>query len=182
MAKRKSTDGKLYGWHFVKDDGRTGKGDIKVIVGAKLVLPKGVKPKLCYTGFHASLRLIDALRYAPGDKVCYVELSGEIIEGDDKVVASERKVIWMADAKLAIKIFAIQIAERALIRERKAGRVRDERLRLGLKTAKKFLLGKASLLELENAGAAANAAKNKEINYQNRKLEKMLLALRPKNV
>ena len=48
------------------------------------------KPKLCEHGLHASERLIDALKYAPGVIVWYVELDGKMDVGDDKIAAQKR--------------------------------------------------------------------------------------------
>jgi hypothetical protein len=50
--------------------------------------------------------LIDALSYAPGSILCRVELGGEIIESDDKVVATERTVIAMANVSVELRTFA----------------------------------------------------------------------------
>lgn len=67
-------------------------GDNRVIRTGRTHTVKG-KIKLCFRGLHASRRVLDALRYAPGPILYEVELSGEIIEDTTKVVASERKYI-----------------------------------------------------------------------------------------
>ena len=53
---------------------------------------------LCEKGLHASLCPFDALQYAPGPNLALVELRGEIIKGDDKLCASERRIIARFDA------------------------------------------------------------------------------------
>jgi hypothetical protein len=68
----------------------------------------------CKNGLHASRRIIDALKYAPGPIICRVELSGEIIYDTDKAVARHRKVIWMLDATNVLHEFACRCAEDAL--------------------------------------------------------------------
>jgi len=54
--------------------------------------------KLCHRGLHASVRAIDALKYARSSVVWEVELGGEIIKGDDKCVATERTYLRRIDA------------------------------------------------------------------------------------
>ena len=51
------------------------------------------KPILCQQGLHASKEPFDALKYAKGNYIYEVELAGEIVEGDDKVVATSRTYI-----------------------------------------------------------------------------------------
>jgi len=60
---------------------------------------------LCENGMHASRRALDALLYAPGPVVCRVELSGEIIEDDDKMCARRRTILAMADATDTLHAF-----------------------------------------------------------------------------
>jgi hypothetical protein len=54
---------------------------------------------MCSSGLHASVHPYDALQYAPGSHLHRVELAGQIIKGDDKVVASRRKIIATIDAE-----------------------------------------------------------------------------------
>jgi len=52
--------------------------------------------KLCESGFHACMKLIDCFRYYdfdPENKVAEVEMGGEIIHGDDKSVCSEITIV-----------------------------------------------------------------------------------------
>ena len=67
-------------------------------------------PVLCEHGLHASKRAIDALHYAPGSYLWIVELSGEIVEGDDKVVATERTYIKGFDATNILREFSRKVA------------------------------------------------------------------------
>ena len=76
-------------WHFVGDtlrDGRPIPED-----GVKLV-HEGILI-MCQSGLHASKEPSDALQYAPGHILCYVDCGGKIIHGDDKLVCSERTII-----------------------------------------------------------------------------------------
>ncbi len=61
---------------------------------------------LCRRGLHASVRLIDALTYAPGSTLSRVELSGEILTDNDKIVATDRRVLWTIDATDLLRRFA----------------------------------------------------------------------------
>ena len=51
------------------------------------------KPVLCEHGLHGSEKILDALEYAPGSIVWYVELDGEMDIGDDKISAQKRMYI-----------------------------------------------------------------------------------------
>ena len=62
--------------------------------------------ELCAHGLHASKRIVDALADAPGPYLWLVELSGEIIEGDDKIVATERTYLAGFDATKTLRLFA----------------------------------------------------------------------------
>lgn len=62
--------------------------------------------ELCEAGLHASVCPLDALQYAPGNTLCLVDLGGEIIHGDDKVVASRRRIIARIDAEPLMREFA----------------------------------------------------------------------------
>ena len=55
----------------------------------------------CSSGLHASRRLIDALRYAPGGTLHRVSMRGEIIEHNgDKIVARQRRIEWSLSAEV----------------------------------------------------------------------------------
>lgn len=62
--------------------------------------------KLCSYGLHASRHPADALRYAPGSNLALVDLSGDVLEGDDKLCASERTIIARIDATPLLRQFA----------------------------------------------------------------------------
>ena len=202
MKKQKS----VLAWHFLPDDGLTSyKPRQKVEVGKPLTFDG--KPLLCRQGYHASRRAIDALQYAPGALVCRVRLSGTIVEGDDKLVATERTVLWMADATRVLHLFACDEAERALNeRLAKYGEKPDPRSLAAIATKRKWVDGKATDKELgvaraaawwaaaayaaDAAAAAAAAARDAYDAYdaacaaddasaaQNKRLEKALMALR----
>lgn len=91
----------MLAWHWISD-GRP------MVVG-ETVTHEGPL-ELCASGLHASERLLDALRYAPGAVVCRVECDGEIVRGEDKFVCRSRRVLWVLDATAMLRAFARQCA------------------------------------------------------------------------
>ena len=163
-------------WHFLQDNGRLWWGPSGEMPGPKVKVGQTltVKPPLimCAHGLHASLNVFDALGYAPGALICRVELSGEIIKDPDKVVASERTILWMVDATNALFEFSCWCAERAL----KQANVTDERSWAAIHTRRAWLRGDATDADLDAARAAARAAEEKA---QKRKLTKSINRLKP---
>ena len=100
----------MEGWHFLRADGCLNyPPHTRVEVGRTLTVQLPLK--LCEHGLHASRRAIDALGYGPGAIVCRVRLGGSVFEDGDKAVATERTVIWMADATVILYEFACWAAE-----------------------------------------------------------------------
>ena len=64
-------------------------------IGKEYELPEGVNPSLCNAGFHACENPADVFAYyAPSEsRYCIVELSGQIVRGDDKSCASRIKIV-----------------------------------------------------------------------------------------
>ena len=62
--------------------------------------------KACGKGLHASLRMIDALKYAPGAYLWLVDIGGEIDKSDDKICGTERSYLSGFDATKTLRIFA----------------------------------------------------------------------------
>lgn len=96
-------------WHFCREDMRLGYGDGRQIKIGETITVEG-DIELCRHGLHASKKLIDALQYAPGPILCKVELGGNVINGADKVVASERTVVAYADCTDVLREFARKCA------------------------------------------------------------------------
>lgn len=145
------------GWHFLAEDCQLRYNDGREVTPGRMYRAKGALV-LCENGMHASASAMDALKYAPGPIICRVELSGDLIEGEDKAVARCRKVRWMADATRTLHLFAVWCAERALIRERKAGHEPDPHSWDALKVKRAWLDGKATDDELAAAWDAAWSA------------------------
>lgn len=89
-------------WHFVAGTLRDGRPVPKDGVW----LRRDGQIRICESGLHASLRPWDALRYAPGATLCYVECRGDIHEHDDKLVCRERRIIMRADVTETLRYFA----------------------------------------------------------------------------
>ena len=99
----------MLGWHFAADDRKLRYDDGRII-------RKGIthivdcEPVLCERGLHASKRIVDALRYAPGSVICRVKLGGKIVHGDDKSCATERTYLAVIDGEKLLRDFARQCA------------------------------------------------------------------------
>ena len=89
-------------WHFVNEtlrDGRPIPPDGEWLVhDGELIM--------CGSGLHASVRILDALIYAPGNTICRVEVDGEILHDDDKLVAEKRKILWRIEGEQVLTAFA----------------------------------------------------------------------------
>ena len=93
----------MLAYHFVADklrDGRNIPADGEWLIHEGELIP-------CQSGLHASEHPFDALRYAPENTLCLVELDGEIIShNDDKVVARRRRIVKRVDATNMLRRFA----------------------------------------------------------------------------
>lgn len=140
-------------WHFLRDDRRLQFPPHTLVKPGQTLR---VEPPLdmCRRGLHASRGPLDALYYAPDPIVCRVRLSGEILDGGDKLCASERTVLWMADATKVLHEFACWCAEQALLRERAAGREPDPRCWAAVKAKRTWLRGEIDDATLEAARSA----------------------------
>jgi len=100
-------DTEIEAWHFCADtlrDGRPIPPDGEWLVHEGDVIP-------CLAGLHASVRLIDALEYAPGSTLCRVILRGDIQHhANDKIVGRERQIVWRIDAAAVLREFARRCA------------------------------------------------------------------------
>ena len=101
---------KLLAWHFSTSD-RLCRFDGREIVAGKTL---AVEPPLsrCYHGLHASVNILDACNYAPGSYIWRVELSGEVIKGDDKAaIEAKTEALMTASQKLGEKMYAAEQAK-----------------------------------------------------------------------
>ena len=78
------------GWHFTRGD-KLRDGRPIPPVGEVLVHEGSLE--LCLRGLHCSVRLIDALMYAPGATLHQVSFGGDVFWGVDKLVSSKRTIL-----------------------------------------------------------------------------------------
>jgi hypothetical protein len=95
-------------WHFLADTGLLRDGSVPPLDGEWLKYDG--KLSLCRNGLHASVRALDALLFAPGNVVCLVEIGGEMVQEDDKLVCSARKILARANAEEVLRDFARKCA------------------------------------------------------------------------
>lgn len=173
-------------WHFTRDDGTTEylteREEVGCTYGAVGVIV------LCKNGLHGSISPLDALSNAPGFAVRRVRHSGTIVRGDDKLCSSERTLLWEANARTVILLFAADCAEHALLREREAGREPDARSWAAIETIRGYIAGTCSHGQLRAAGAAGAAAEAAEAawaaeaaerEWQHAELHRRLMTLAP---
>jgi hypothetical protein len=89
-------------WHFVGDTLRDGR---PVPADGEWLTHDGPLA-LCASGLHASIDPWHALQYAPGGTLCPVELDGEVLYGDDKLVARRRRIVRRVDMTAHLRAFA----------------------------------------------------------------------------
>jgi len=89
----------ILAWHFLPANKRLQHGDNRLVRAGCTYRYRGTEPiALGEAGMHASTDILDALKYAGGPMLCRVEMSGEMIQGDDQLVATARKVLWVIPA------------------------------------------------------------------------------------
>ena len=82
-------------YKFLMDNYKAMYGDFQYEIGETYIHNGYIE--LCKAGFHASGEIKDAIRYCSGSHLVEVELGGKIIEGLDKVVASEITILKELD-------------------------------------------------------------------------------------
>ena len=89
-------------WHFVGETLRDG----SPIPDDGVPLIFDGEPELCVRGLHASIDPFDALQYAPGVTLCYVDCGGTILYGYDKIACTRRTIIRRMDATEMLRYYA----------------------------------------------------------------------------
>ena len=138
-------------YHFLSSDGTANGGYRPAPVGEWE--PEIPDPVLCQRGYHGSVRVLDALKYATGPILQRCEYRG-VVHGDDKLVAVSRRALCRANATALLRIFAVRCAEEALSRLAKP----DPRSLAACEVASRHALGQATDRELAAAWTAAWAA------------------------
>ena len=150
----------LLAWHFLNEDERLGYGRRSKVHVDQTLRRDPAKLALCSYGLHASVRPIDALKYAPGPVVCRVRLGGTIIEDGDKCVASRRTVLWMANAERELRLFACWSVRNTPLADGRTvwDLLTDKRSQTAVEVAERYADGLATVEELDAARDAARAA------------------------
>lgn len=135
-------------WHFVKANGKRRGG---LIEEAGKTYHFDGDPVMCNCGLHASRRLIDALKFAPGTRLRRVSCWGLGAEDQDKLVCRHRKVLWEMDVTMILHEFACRVAEDAL----RTAKAKDERSWNAIRVKRAWIKGEATDGELTAVGNAA---------------------------
>ena len=169
-----------FAWHFLASDKA---GNPMLRDGRPLVVGQWYEHTgplvMCESGYHASVRALDALDYAPGPWISLCEIDGTIEYGDDKLVATRRRALWCYDATEVLRLFARQCAlDVAHLWEM------PDVVRQYLETGDEAIRDAARAAALADASAAAwdaasAAAWDVARDSQNATLESMLLGSAP---
>lgn len=110
--------------------------------------------KMCQSGFHASVRAIDAMRYVDCEVLALVEVKGKHLEQDDKQAWEKMRVVkayeWTKKDSVGLAIFCAELV--IGIYEKK--HPDDKRPRKAIEAAKAWIENPTE----ENSKAAAYAA------------------------
>lgn len=178
--------GYLLAAHWLKEDYTAGNGREKAWMVGEERTHTAVTLVICERGYHSSPSLWDALEYAPGPVATLVEISEPEARQPDKYVSRTRKLICAVNVESELRQFAIDCAERALLREREQDREPDPRSWAGIEAAKAFLRGEITPDELAaaeaaardvawaTAWAAAEAARDAEHAWQRSRFEELI--------
>jgi len=184
----------MKGWHFTETNKLLRYGDGREVVAGETLSFKGT-PVLCEKGLHACENILDACDYAPGPYIWRVELSGTIVKDERKAAATKRKALWGYDATEVLREFSRKVALDAVTKywnETKFGafpEVVKKWLETGaesLRSAAESAAWSAARSAAESAAwsaaesAARCAAWSAVESANNKLLEKMILAGRPK--
>ena len=164
------TQKKILAWHFLKPDKKLRFDPHTKIRTGQTVKCDPDKLSLCSYGLHASVNPLDALSFVDWENaiICRVELSGKILEGDDKLCASSRKVLWMAKADTVMHEFSCWCAEQVIPIWTKQY-PNDKRPQQAIDAKRLWLRGRITDQELAAAWDA-----------QNKRLKSMFNALAPR--
>jgi hypothetical protein len=143
----------IIGYHFV---GKTLRDGSPIPENGVWLEHKG-SLKICERGLHASLHVADALKYAPGNTLCLVELAGSHKAQDDKVCYQKRRIIARFDATELLFADA-RASALSVIHLWKASKAVIDYLTTGDETLRKDAAAVAYDAAYDAAAAAARAA------------------------
>ena len=102
----------IQAWHFVGNTLRNGQP--VPLDGVWLEYDGPLPIIMCERGLHASIDPFDAIKYAPGNTLCRVEIAGTILHGKDKLVATRRRIVARRDMESDLRAFARRCARDVL--------------------------------------------------------------------
>ena len=141
-------------WKSMTAGMKSGVGDMTWKVG-RWEKHKG-KLDMCHSGFHASVRATDAMRYVDCETLALVEVRGKHLQQDDKQCWSEMRVVrayeWTKLDSVAMAIYAAEL----VIGEHEKKYPDDKRPRQAIEAAKAWLNDPTE--ENRQAASAAYAA------------------------
>ena len=141
-------------WKSMTAGLKSGVGDMTWKVG-RWEKHKG-KLDMCHSGFHASVRATDAMRYVNCEILALVEVRGKHLKQDDKQCWSEMRVVrayeWTKLDSVAMAIYAAEL----VIGEHEKKYPDDKRPRQAIEAAKAWLNDPTE--ENRQAASAASAA------------------------
>jgi len=110
--------------------------------------------KICFYGFHGSIRAVDALKYAPGFWVSRRELWGEGTDYDEKLVRTHCRHVAGADAREVVSLWAVDVSEDVM----KTAEVTDKRALAVPGAIRAFMDGKITKEKMMDKVATARTA------------------------
>ena len=152
-------------WKSMKAGMKSGVGNMTWKVGT-WHKHKG-KLEMCQSGFHASVRAIDAMQYVNCEILALVEVRGEHLRQDDKQCWSEMRVVrayeWTKPDSVAMAIYAAEL----VIGEYEKKYPDDKRPRQAIEAAKAWLENptEENRASASAASAAADAAASASAAY-----------------
>ncbi len=84
-----------FAWHFVPSNMKLAHSNEPVELGRTYHVKGKIIP--CENGLHGSIRLLNALQYSSSSMLTRCRYDGEIVHQSDKLVASERTILWIGD-------------------------------------------------------------------------------------
>ena len=147
------------GWHFcaMKDGSPVLRDGTPLEIGRTYEHPD---PVMCKQGLHDSVRVIDALRYAPGPFLCRTASSADV-DDEHKRCSRFRRALVGVDVSSVLHEFSARIAFCALLAEHEKGREPDPRSWNAVRAKMLWCKGEMSNADLIAAESAAwNAARS----------------------
>lgn len=116
------------------------------------------KVEMCESGFHASVRAVDAMYYVSCEVLALVEVKGEHLEQDDKQVWQSMRVLrayeWTKRDSVALAIYAAELC----LKNYEDAYPEDKRPRQAIEAAKAWLDNPCEETESAAWSAAESAA------------------------